>query len=269
MGKRLVVIFCAIAITLYVGILVMAYSFQRHLLYWPNPGYGQPAFGFTQVTATTDDNLTLAGWFSPPNGPLPTIIFFHGNAKSAILPGRLDKIENYKRLGYGIYIASYRGWDGNQGRPAEQGLYKDARAAITTLGNRGIPPQDIIINGESLGTGIAIQMATEFPIKALILENPYTSIAAVAQYHYKILPAYWLVKDRYDSLAKISRITSPMLLLSAENDRTVPPSMGQTLARKNPTWTKTVSVAGAEHNNIYAHGAFTAIEDFLKSLTSK
>ena len=268
MASRLIVIFCGIAITLYVGILVMAYSFQRHLLYWPNSGYGQTVSGFSHVTAKTDDHLTLAGWYSPPKERLPTIIFFHGNAKSAILPGRVDKIENYKRLGYGIYIASYRGWDGNPGQPTEQGLYKDARAAITALGSQGIPPQDIIINGESLGTGIAIQMATEFPVKALILENPYTSIAAVAQYHYKILPAYWLGKDRYDSLAKISYVTSPMLLLNAENDTTVPPAMGQILARKNPTWTKTVSVAGAGHNDIYGHGAFTAIEDFLKSLRS-
>lgn len=268
MGKHLVLIFCAVAVTVYVGILIAAYSFQRHLLYWPNPGYGEAASGYSRIAAKTDDGLTLVGWFSPPLGQLPTIMFFHGNAESAILPGRLDKIENYKRLSYGIYIASYRGWDGNQGQPTEQGLYKDARAAITALGNQGILPQDIIINGESLGTGIAIQMATEFSVKALILENPYTSIAAVAQYHYKILPAYWLVKDRYDSLSKISQITSPMLLLNAENDTTVPPAMGQILAKKNPTWTKTVSVNGAGHNNIYGHGAFTAIETFLKSLRS-
>lgn len=267
MSKHLVLIFCAIAaITLYVFCLIMAYSFQRHLLYWPSQGHSQTAPGYQRLTTTTEDGLSLVGWFSPPAPKFSTLLFFHGNAESAILPARLDKIENYKRLGYGIYIASYRGWDGNPGRPTEQGLYMDARAAIIALGKLGIAPQNLILNGESLGTGVAVQMATEFPVEALILENPYTSIAATAQYHYKILPVYWLVKDRYDSLAKISHILAPMLLLNAQNDSTVPPAMGQALAMKNPTWAKTVVVAGAKHTNIYEHGAFAAIEVFLKSL---
>lgn len=267
MSTHLALIFCAIAVvTLYLFCLILAYSFQRHLLYRPSQGYRQTVPGYQRHTTTTDDGLSLVGWFSPPAPEFPTILFFHGNAESALLPARLDKIENYKRLGYGIYIASYRGWDGNRGHPTEQGLYADARAAITTLDKLGIAAENLILNGESLGTGIAVQMATEFPVKALILENPYTSIAAAAQYHYRILPAYWLVKDRYDSLEKISKISAPMLLLSAQNDTTIPPTMGLALALKNPIWTKTVVVAGAKHNNIYEHGAFTAIEVFLKSL---
>ncbi len=267
MDKHLVLIFCAIAaITLYIFCLIMAYSFQRHLLYWPSQGYSQTAPGYQRLTTTTDDGLSLVGWFFPPAPEFPTVLFFHGNAESAILPARLDKIENYKQLGYGIYIASYRGWDGNHGHPTEQGLYRDARAAITALSKLGIAPQNLILNGESLGTGIAVQMATEFQVKGIILENPYTSIAAAAQYHYKIIPAYWLIKDRYDSLAKISHISAPMLLLNAENDTTVPPAMGPALALKNPIWAKTVAIPGAKHNNIYEHGAFAAIEVFLKSL---
>ncbi len=244
----------------------MAYSFQRKLLYWPTSGHCQTAPGYQRLTTTARDGLSLVGWFSPPAPKFATLLFFHGNAESAILPARLHKIENYKRLGYGIYIASYRGWDGNQGHPTEQGLYADARAAIAALGELGIAPQNLILNGESLGTGIAVQMATEFPIKALILENPYTSIAATAQYHYKIFPVYWLIKDRYDSLEKISQISVPMLLLSAQNDTTVPPAMGRALASENPIWAKAVFVPGAKHTNIYEYGAFAAIEVFLKSL---
>ncbi|MEZ5647473.1 MAG: alpha/beta hydrolase [Alphaproteobacteria bacterium] len=266
MGKRVVLTLTLLALLAYAGAVLVAYSFQRQLLYWPNRTITLDAPGYTRLAIKTEDGISLVGWYAPPTTLSITILFFHGNAGSPLLPGRLDKIATYRDLGYGIYIASYRGWNGNPGTPSEEGLYADARAAVMALKQQGVLPQNIIVNGESLGTGVAIHIALEFPFKALILENPYTSIPAVAQNHYKFLPAYWLVKDRFDNLTKITKITVPTLILSAQNDTTVPPAMGQTLAAANTRWVKSVILEGAEHNNLYHYGAFAAVHSFLKSL---
>src|SRR5207247_4700078 len=108
------------------------------------------------------------------------------------------------------------------GQPSEAGLSSDARAALDFLDGEGITPNRLVIYGESLGSGVAVPVAAQREVAALILEAPFTSVAEVAQYHYSFMPAAALVRDRFDSLSRIGNVKAPILVLHGERDRVVP-----------------------------------------------
>lgn len=252
----------------YLLILVLLFVFQRNLLYFPSKERPRPeAFGLAGVVApvelTTEDGLTLLAWHRPPaRHGLPTVVYFHGNGGH--IGHRAGKVAIFIEAGFGVLLAEYRGYGGNPGRPSEAGLYRDGRAARDFLRRRGVPDGRMVVYGESLGAGVAVQMATETRAAALVLEAPFTSIAAVAQSHYPFVPAYWLVLDRFDSLAKIGRAGAPLLLLHGERDRIVPPRFGRALfaAASEPKEARFFPAAG--HNDLYEHGAGNAVLDFLR-----
>ena len=131
-------------------------------------------------------------------------------------------------------MSEYRGFGGNPGAPTEEGLFADARSTLAWLAGEGVAGRDLILYGESLGSGVATAMASELaaagtPVAGVILEAPFTSMAAAAQFHYPILPARWLVLDRYDSLSRIGGIGTRLLILHGEADRTVPFALGRQL----------------------------------------
>ena len=197
-----------------------------------------------EVAIETSDGLSLLAWYRPAQNGHETLAFFHGNAGG--LGMRADKIRPYLDAGYGVLLPAYRGYGGNPGAPDEQGLYRDGRAALAYLTGNGVAAGGIVLHGESLGTGIAVQMATEYPVAALILEAPFTSMPAAAQYHYFWLPAKWLVRDRYDNLEKIDRVDAPLLIVHGEADRVVPTEMGRRLfeAAREPKQVRILAGAG-------------------------
>ena len=130
----------------------------------------------------------------------------------------------------GSSLASYRGYGGNAGKPSEQGFYQDARAWLQKLQELGLSQDNIILYGESIGTGVAVQMATEFPdVKALILESPYTSLPDVAAGTYFFIPVHLLMKDKFDSYAKIKNVKVPLMIIQGLSDRVIRPKFGQKL----------------------------------------
>ena len=135
------------------------------------------------------------------------------------------------------------------------------------VADRGIPPARLVLYGESLGSGVAVRMAAELaataPAGAVVLEAPFTSAAAVAQRHYFYLPAWWLVRDRYDSLARIGAIAAPLLVFHGERDRTVPVHFGRRLLAAATEPKESVFFAHAGHNDLYDHGAGAAVLDFV------
>ena len=139
----------------------------------------------------------------------------------------MERILPYIKAGYGVLLLAYRGYSGNQGQPSEQGLYNDARAALHFLKKQHIAEHCMVLFGESLGTGVAVQMATEFHVGAVILQSPYTSIADVGQKHYPFLPVHWLLKDRYDSRDKITHIHAPLFIFHGTKDKIIPLAMGE------------------------------------------
>ncbi|QJE72932.1 alpha/beta hydrolase [Aerophototrophica crusticola] len=253
----------------YGAVCGLLHAYQRSLIYMPDRRVAVPEDAglpdFRVVTVTTADGLSIDGWFVPPREEgLPTIVLFHGNGGH--LGYRADKARVFQKAGYGVFLAGYRGYGGNPGSPTEQGLYADARAALDWLVGQGISGQKLVIYGESLGTGVATQMATERKAAALVLEAPFTSLSDAAASHYPIFPVRLLLKDRFDSLSRIGNVGSPLLVIQGEKDRVVPTRLGKALfARANEPKTS-VWLPQAGHNDLMAHGLAEKVVGFLSGL---
>jgi len=251
----------------YVTVLLVLFLAQRTLLY---PAGTVPpdidAAGLTGVVeavhVTTSDGLRLLAWYRPPRSDGgPIVIYLHGNAGT--IAHRGPAIRPLTDAGYGLLLVEYRGYGGNPGRPTEAGLYTDARAALDFVDAMGIGAGRQILYGESLGTGVAVQMAMERGAAALVLASPYTSIADVAGGKFPFLPVGWLLLDRYDSLAKIGRLRLPILVIHGGRDRTIPAALGRALydAAVEP---KTLRlVPEADHNDLNRFGAPATVLEFL------
>ena len=131
------------------------------------------------------------------------------------------------RINVNFIIISWRGFSGNKGKPTEKGLYEDANSAIKWLNFNGIKNQEIIIYGESLGAGVAVEVAQNKNFAGVILESPFTSMIAAGKAKYSLLPVKMLLKDKYESDKKIKNVKSPILIMHGMVDDVVPFSMGQ------------------------------------------
>ncbi len=246
--------FVGTALSVYMVLGAAVFVMQRSLMY---PAARHPpdisaagVAGLRVVTTETLDGLRLSHWYRPPaDGKRLVLVVFHGNAGN--LGDRVPKMADLMQAGFGVLLADYRGYGGNPGRPSEEGLTADARVLLDWLAAQGIAPQRTVLYGESLGTGVAVKMAAERPVAALILESPYTSIAEVAQAHYWYLPAKWLVLDKWNSMAHIERIGAPLLVVHGARDRTVPPRYGRRLFEAAPEPKEMVVLDEGGHNDLY------------------
>jgi fermentation-respiration switch protein FrsA (DUF1100 family) len=161
-------------------------------------------------------------------------------------------------------MLEYRGYGGNPGSPREAGLIADAEAALEFLDSAGIPRNRLVIYGESLGTGVAVQLAARNRVAAVILESPYTSIAAAAQYHYPFIPAVLLVWDRFDSLSRIRAVEAPVLVMHGEADRIVPVRFGRALFAAASEPKEGWFVPGAGHDDLAAFGGLDTAIAFVR-----
>ncbi len=253
----------------YLMAVAFLYAYQRNFIYFPDRSAPVPALynmPDMEVTSTaTGDGLTLRGWYKAPRGTRPVVIMFHGNGGNIGI--RNFKARPFLDQGYGVLLAEYRGYGGNAGESSETGFYKDGRAWMKALADHGIPPARTVIYGESIGSGTAVQMAIEYPgIKALILESPFTSLTDTAQRHMFYVPCRLLLKDRFDNLSKIKQVSAPLLVLHGAADTVVPYALGRRLfeAAVEPKTMETYPLGG--HNDLYMHGAFAAILNFLDNL---
>ena len=221
-----------LAILVYVGILVGMALFQRSLMYFPKGAVREPAqYGLPHaedIRLITDDGIRIQAWYQPATENRPTLLYFHGNAGH--LGERAEKLATFADRGFGFLLVSYRGYGKSEGQPSEQGLYTDGRAGMAYLRESlGLSLADILLYGESLGSGIAVELATAFPVAGLILEAPYTSVENRAAELYPFIPVRWLIKDRFDSIGKIAQVTTPLLLFHGHKDRTMPVRHGRAL----------------------------------------
>ncbi|HEY1096803.1 MAG TPA: alpha/beta hydrolase [Alphaproteobacteria bacterium] len=217
---------------------------------------------FHVVTVTTTDGLNLKGLYVPPKTGKPTIVYFHGNAGTDV--DRIYKTTLPVDDGYGFLLTEYRGYGGNPGTPGEEGLYNDARAWLEFMESQNIPPENRIYYGESLGTGVAVQMATEQKPKILILEAPFTSVTDVASFYYPFLPVRLLLRHRFDSLSKAAKLDMPVLVYHGTKDRTVPYRFGQILFAALPGQDNIfVTIKDGAHHDLFAQGAAPHIMEFL------
>jgi len=245
----------------WIVILVLTYAvfivalglIQQKFIYFPDPAKFVPEEWALKelkpLEVKTTDGLALTSWYSSPrkSGKF-TIVFFQGNAGH--LGYRNYKVRPWLDAGYGVLMIGYRGF-GNPGMPSEKGFYQDARAAIEALRAKGVPNKAFVFYGESMGTGVAVQMATEYDASGLILESPYTSVPDVGADRYPMVPVRFLLHDKYDSLSKIGNVRMPLLLLHGEMDQVVPIKFGKQLfaAANEPKQAEFVTEAG--HNDVY------------------
>ena len=255
---------------IYLAVLAGVFVFQRSVIYKPSFPVASPAAAgapsMRVIQVRTADDLRLVGWYQPAASPArPVIVFFHGNAGS--IGTRAYKIRDFLRAGYGVLLAEYRGYNNNPGRPSEAGLYSDAHAYLDWLGAQGVPQDRIVLMGESLGTGVAVQMSLDYPqARALVLEAPYTSLPDVAALELPMFPAHLLALDHFASLEKIKSIRMPVLVIHGLHDGIVPAHFGQALYAAAPAPKKLLLLPGAGHNDLYAYKANDAVMAFLGNL---
>ncbi|MGD9614102.1 MAG: alpha/beta hydrolase [Alphaproteobacteria bacterium] len=250
----------------YLAVVAGLYLSQRQLLYHPDrtrPVLGALAeLGVREVALPTADGLALLAWYLPPRGKRPVVVYFHGNAGH--IGYRADRVERFAREGYGALMLEYRGYGGNPGEPSEAGLFADAATALRFVEAQGVPERRIVLYGESLGTGVAVQAATTREVGAVVLESPYTSIAAAAQFHYPFIPAAWLVADRYDSLSRIGQVRAPILMLHGGRDGVIPLSLGEALFAAAPEPKENWIAPQAGHADLGWFGALDIAVAFIE-----
>ncbi|MDX2158010.1 MAG: alpha/beta hydrolase [Hyphomicrobiaceae bacterium] len=216
---------------LYGLVVVAAWLGQRHLMYVPNPARVTPAAaglrGVEEHQIATREGDRLVAWRTVARAGRPTLLYLHGNAGN--LAGRADRFARYQDQGFGLLMLSWRGYSGSTGRPSEVRNVADALLAYEALVADGVQPHDIVVYGESLGSGVAVQLAAQRPIGAVVLDAPYTSIVDVALLSYPYLPVRPLLIDRYESDKHIKAVTAPVLIIHGERDSVIPVRMGRTL----------------------------------------
>ncbi|GGK22815.1 alpha/beta hydrolase [Salinarimonas ramus] len=211
----------------FVGVLFVA---QRSLLY-PAPDNVASAAeaglaGFEDVTLETADDERIRAYFRPPEPGRALVVYFHGNAGS--IRQRAPRAAALAEGGRGVLITSYRGYSGSTGSPTEEGLIEDARAAYA-FASRHAPAERIVLYGESLGTGVAVALATEVEAGAVVLDAPFTSAADVARLRYPFVPVGLLMRDQFDSAARIGAVDEPLLVMHGTQDRVTPFAQGRAL----------------------------------------
>lgn len=243
-----------LAVVVYLIVVAVFFTTQRSLLYYPTHRYTPPSetqagSAFRALSYRTADGLNLKAWYAPAREKPLTIVFFHGNADSLATASPIA--EPYIQAGYGFLLAEYRGYSGMPGSPTETGLYNDGRALLHALIAQGVEPRRIILFGHSLGTGVAVQMASEFHVGGLMLLAPYQSIPKLAQPEFPFLPVGLLALDRFDNEKKIASVHVATLIANGSEDQVIPPAHGIKLFASANEPKEFQSIPGRGHNDAF------------------
>jgi pimeloyl-ACP methyl ester carboxylesterase len=260
----------AIRVAVWIAILyalscVAAVVLSRRFLFpAPTRATSAPA-GATTVEANTADGTVARGFrFDAPRSAL-TVVFFHGNGELAEDNAALARA--LVGQGYEVVLAEYRGYGVSRaaGAPTEQGIYADAEALLQSLER---PRDHIVLMGFSLGTGVAVEMASRGWGRALILLAPYTAIPDIAARWIPFLPMRWLVRDKLDSRSKAAAIDKPVLVAHGDRDEVVPFDMGETVAHTFPRG-RFIAVPGGHHTDLFVRDEHLMLKviDFLIEVT--
>ena len=259
----------------YLIFLVILTLFQRKFIYFPYkldkefefPQYVSP---LEEVFITCENGNTINGLYAPGKEDYPTILIFHGNAGN--ITHRDIILQGFNRLGYAVLLIDYQGYGKSEGTPSEKNLYLDGRASLEWLNNeKNVTPAEIVLFGKSLGSGLAVELATTNSFKGLILESPFTSIASVARSHfpYNIFPVNLMLIDKFDNAAKIQRVESPLLITHGVEDTIVDKKEGEKLFRQANMPKELYLIEGADHNNIHYYNPqkyWATIAEWLEGL---
>ena len=251
--------------------LAIVWLLQRRMIYFPLlqdvPPVASTLETAEDVAFVTADGLRLRGWFAAPAKRISgtTVLVLNGNAGDRSF--RAPLAAALSRAGLTVLLFDYRGYGGNPGRPSEQGLVADARAARGYLGTRDdVDPSRLVYFGESLGSAVAVALSLEQPPAALVLRSPFTSLADMGHLHYPWLPIRFLLRDRFDALEQIRHLTCPVLVIAGDQDRIVPAEQSRRLyeAARGPK--RLVLIPGADHNDFELLAGHQLVEEVLQFL---
>lgn len=269
--KKLLIMIVELAaklLLIYILVVAMLFFMQRKMIYFPYREVPDlSAYGarnvMEEVKVTTSDGLELGGWYATPaSSKMPVLVWFHGNAGDHGL--RYFTVRPYIDAGYGVLLPGYRGYGGNPGKPSEKGFYSDARAWLEFLIAHSIEQEKIVLYGESIGTGVAVQMALEYKdSRALVLQSPYTSITDVARKRYFFIPVDLLMLDRFRNIDKIEYIGMPLLILQGDNDSIIPASHGRILYEKAKPPKQIKNFEGYGHNDMPVDRRAQSVIEFI------
>lgn len=237
--------------------------------FWEPREFGLPV---EDCFFTTEDGVTLHGWWVHQPGTRQVLLWCHGNAGN--LTHRLENIVMLRdEVKVNVLIFDYRGYGRSEGRPDEPGLYRDARAAYEFLiSTKHVEPEQIILFGRSLGGAVAVDLACRRPVAGLILESTFTSAKEMARRVIPLLPVHLVLGVRFDSVEKIGKLYIPVLIIHGTADEVVPYELGRKLFAAANDPKEFYAIEGADHNNTYVIGGaayFAKIRQFINRLSAR
>lgn len=252
----------------YVVIVALMYLFQSAFVYFPTRNIVTTPeirdMEYEDVWLYTDDEVRLHGWFIPSERDLGTLLFSHGNAGN--ISGRIESISQFHKLGMNVFIFDYRGYGKSNGRPSEEGTYRDAEAAWRYLTEvREIPPERIILFGRSLGAGVAAWLASHIQAGGLALESTFTSAADLAGDLYPFIPVRLLMHIRYPVLEYMESVSMPVMVAHSRNDEVIPYQHGKKVYEKAGEPKKWLELQGGHNDGFILTGQayMHAWEEFI------
>lgn len=236
----------------YLALLLVLFIMQRSLLYVPSGEYFTPeqqGIQAQELHLPTAEGKEALAWFLPPpedsSGKL--VVFFHGNSGS--LGTRTVLLEQIRKAGFGYLALEYPGYPGAAGKSTEESIYDAARAAMN-FAKEKFAAENIVLLGRSLGSAVAVQMATEYDIGLLALVSPFDKLASPASGQYWYVPAKLMLLDKYDSISKISNVTTPLMVFHGDADTLVPYPLGQALFEQANEPKEFFTLEGQGHNRV-------------------
>ena len=249
----------------------LAYTFQRKLIYVPDPERVTPEHanlkGVSENVITTPDGEHLVTWWTAPKPGKPVVLYFHGNGGN--ISWRSGRVQMLQQAGFGVMTLSYRGYGGSTGAPSEAAIIADAQLAYDHLRDKGFGPSQIVLFGESLGSGVAVQLAASRSVAGLVLDSPYSSLTDVASRRFPILPVRLLLQDQFNSMGHIKDVHVPLLIVHGDQDDVVPYDLGRRLFETANEPKKFLTLPGAGHTAPLKDGSWDTIRPFLEQFSAK
>jgi fermentation-respiration switch protein FrsA (DUF1100 family) len=269
--RRRLVRWRVLAVGCYVGVIAVLMALENRLIYRPvtaSEDWQPPPFSPVEdVRLTLPEDVSVHAWWCPREDATSALLYCHGNVGNLSHRGRvIQQLQGL--LDVSVLIFDYPGYGKSTGRPTEQGCYAAADAAYDWLAHK-VRPERILLYGSSLGGGVAVDLASRRPHRALVLDKSFTSMPEVAQQLYPWLPVRWLMHNRYDNLAKIGKCRRPVFVGHGTTDDLVPFAQGERVfaAANEPKRFFRMDACG--HNDPLPRQFFDALRDFLAEVESK
>ena len=222
---------------------------------------------FEEVRFKGSDGTPLHGWYVPHANPRAVVLYSHGNGECVPhLAKRLEVL--HEQIGVAVFAWDYRGYGRSRGKPHESNVIADARDAQLWLAERArVEPEEIVLVGRSLGGAVSVGVASEYPIRGLVLDRTFACLVETAKYHFPWLPVQRFMSNRFASVERIGNYHGPLLQSHGTADRVVPFAMGKKLFDASPSKQKRfLEIVDGNHNGPLPDYCYDAMVEFLDSL---